>query len=141
MRQFLDFEKPIAVLEGKIEELRHLSSEGDINIADEVGRLQSRITKELTQAYSQLKPWEKVQVARHPDRPKITSIVAELFTDFIPMAGDRNYREDHALITGLARFRDMPVAVIGQKKVIPPKTALSAISVWCAPKDTGKPGD
>lgn len=71
MRQFLDFEKPIAVLEGKIEELRHLSSEGDINIADEVGRLQSRITKELTQAYSQLKPWEKVQVARHPDRPKI----------------------------------------------------------------------
>ena len=116
MRQFLDFEKPIAVLEGKIEELRHLSSEGDINIADEVGRLQSRITKELTQAYSQLKPWEKVQVARHPDRPKITSIVAELFTDFIPMAGDRNYREDHALITGLARFRDMPVAVIGTEK-------------------------
>ena len=94
MRQFLDFEKPIAVLEGKIEELRHLSSEGDINIADEVGRLQSRITKELTLAYSQLKPWEKVQVARHPDRPKITSIVAELFTDFIPIFTQFIYQFD-----------------------------------------------
>ncbi len=75
MRQFLDFEKPIAVLEGKIEELRHLSTEGDINIAEEVGRLQSKITKELTQAYSQLKPWEKVQVARHPDRLKLPALL------------------------------------------------------------------
>jgi len=116
MRQFLDFEKPIAVLEGKIEELRHLSTEGDINIADEVGRLQQKITKELTQAYSRLGPWEKVQVARHPDRPKATTIIAELFTDFIPMAGDRNYREDHALLTGMARFRGRPVAVIATEK-------------------------
>jgi acetyl-CoA carboxylase carboxyl transferase subunit alpha len=116
MRQFLDFEKPIAVLEGKIEELRHLSTEGDINIADEVGRLQQKITKELTQAYARLGPWEKVQVARHPDRPKSATIIAELFTDFIPMAGDRNYREDHALLTGMSRFRGRPVAVIATEK-------------------------
>lgn len=116
MRPFLDFEKPIAVLEGKIEELRHLSTEGDINIAEEVGRLQQRITRELEQAYSRLGPWDKVQVARHPDRPKATTIIHNLIDDFQPLAGDRSYQEDHAIITGLGRFRQTPVAVIGVEK-------------------------
>ena len=75
MRQFLDFEKPIAVLEGKIEELRHMSSDMDINIAEEVGRLQKKLSREIKTAYSNLGPWEKVQVARHPDRPKTIDII------------------------------------------------------------------
>ena len=116
MRQFLDFEKPIAVLEGKIEELRHLSTEGDINIAEEVGHLQAKITAELTAAYAKLGAWEKVQVARHPDRPKASTIIAELFTDFVPLAGDRNFQEDHALLTGIGRLRGRAVALIGTEK-------------------------
>lgn len=116
MRPFLDFEKPIAVLEGKIEELRHLSTEGDINIAEEVGKLQQRITRELEYAYANLGAWEKVQVARHPDRPKATVLINSLISDFLPMAGDRSYHEDHAIITGLGRFRGTPVAVIAVEK-------------------------
>ena len=116
MRPFLDFEKPIAVLEGKIEELRHLSTEGDINIAEEVGKLQQRITRELEYAYANLGAWEKVQVARHPDRPKASLLITSLISDFLPMAGDRSYQEDYAIVTGLGRFRGMPVAVIAVEK-------------------------
>ncbi|XDZ65429.1 acetyl-CoA carboxylase carboxyltransferase subunit alpha [Alphaproteobacteria bacterium LSUCC0684] len=116
MRHFLEFEKPIAVLEGKIEELRHMSSDMDINIAEEVSRLQQKMTREIKSAYANLGPWEKVQVARHPDRPKTVSIIATLFDDFTPLAGDRNYREDHAVIGGLARFRGQSVVVMGTEK-------------------------
>jgi acetyl-CoA carboxylase carboxyl transferase subunit alpha len=116
MRHFLEFEKPIAVLEGKIEELRHMSSDMDINIAEEVSRLQQKMTREIKSAYANLGPWEKVQVARHPDRPKTASIIAGLFDDFTPLAGDRNYREDHAVIGGLARFRGQSVVVMGTEK-------------------------
>ncbi len=116
MRQFLDFEKPIAVLEGKIEELRHMSSDIDINITEEVGRLQKKLKREIKSAYSSLGPWEKVQIARHPDRPKTVDIIARLFKDFTPLAGDRNYAEDHAVIGGLARFRGDAVVVIGTEK-------------------------
>jgi len=116
MRHFLEFEKPIAVLEGKIEELRHMSSDMDINIAEEVSRLQQKMTREIKSAYANLGPWEKVQVARHPDRPKTASIIAGLFNDFTPLAGDRNYREDHAVIGGLARFRGQSVVVMGTEK-------------------------
>ena len=116
MSQFLDFEKPIAILEGKIEELRHMSSDMDINIAEEVGRLQKKLTREIKTAYSRLGPWEKVQVARHPDRPKTGDIIGRLFEDFTPLAGDRNYAEDHAVIGGLARFRGAAVVVMGTEK-------------------------
>jgi acetyl-CoA carboxylase carboxyl transferase subunit alpha len=116
MRHFLEFEKPIAVLEGKIEELRHMSSDMDINIAEEVSRLQQKMTREIKSAYANLGPWEKVQVARHPDRPKTASIIKRLFNDFTPLAGDRNYREDHAVIGGLARFRGQSVVVMGTEK-------------------------
>jgi len=87
MRHFLDFEKPIANLEGKVEELRHMSTDGSINIADEIGKLQTRIERELKQTYEKLGAWEKVQVARHPDRPKIRAIFDRLFDDFTPLAG------------------------------------------------------
>ena len=116
MKQFLDFEKPIASLEGKVEELRHMSTDGSINIADEIGKLQTRIERELKQTYEKLGAWEKVQVARHPDRPKVKAIFDQLFDDFTPLAGDRNFAEDHAVIGGMARFRGQAVMVIGTEK-------------------------
>ena len=116
MRHFLDFEKPIASLEGKVEELRHMSSDGSINIADEIGKLQTRIERELKQTYEKLGAWEKMQVARHPDRPKVTAIFDRLFDDFTPLAGDRNFSEDHAIIGGMARFRGQSVMVMGTEK-------------------------
>jgi acetyl-CoA carboxylase carboxyl transferase subunit alpha len=116
MRHFLDFEKPIASLEGKVEELRHMSSDGSINIADEIGKLQTRIERELKQTYEKLGAWEKVQVARHPDRPKVTAIFDRLFDDFTPLAGDRNFSEDHAIVGGMARFRGQSVMVMGTEK-------------------------
>lgn len=116
MRHFLDFEKPIANLEGKVEELRHMSSDGSINIADEIGKLQTRIERELKQTYEKLGPWEKVQVARHPERPRVSAIFNQLLTDFTPLAGDRNYAEDHAVIGGMARFRGQAVMVMGTEK-------------------------
>ena len=116
MKQFLDFEKPVASLEGKVEELRHMSTDGSINIADEIGKLQTRIERELKQTYDKLGAWEKVQVARHPDRPKVKAIFDQLFDDFTPLAGDRNFAEDHAVIGGMARFRGQAVMVIGTEK-------------------------
>lgn len=116
MRHFLDFEKPVAALEGKIEELRHLGGDSGVNIADEIGKLQTRIEKELEQTYSKLGAWEKVQVARHPDRPKLVQIIDTLFDDFIELSGDRSYAEDYAIIGGMARFRGRPVMVIGTEK-------------------------
>tara|TARA_R110002072_G_scaffold30957_8_gene96028 strand:+ start:675 stop:1646 length:972 start_codon:yes stop_codon:yes gene_type:complete len=113
---FLDFEKPIAELEGKIEELRHLSDDGEISIVDEVERLQSRVDRQLSQTYAKLTPWQKVQVARHPNRPHCLDYVKELITDFTPLAGDRGYAEDNAIIGGLGRFEGRSVVVIGQEK-------------------------
>ena len=116
MRHFLDFEKPIAALEGKIQELRHLTDETDMNIAEEIGKLQTRIEKELSQTYSQLGPWEKVQVARHPERPKLSQIIDQITDEFVPLSGDRNYAEDYAIIGGLAKFRGQDVVIMGTDK-------------------------
>lgn len=116
MRHFLDFEKPIAALEGKIQELRHLTNENDINIAEEIGKLQTRMEKELTQTYQSLGPWEKVQVARHPDRPKLSQIIDQLTDEFVPLAGDRNFAEDYAIIGGLAKFKGRDVVIMGTDK-------------------------
>ena len=116
MRHFLDFEKPIAALEGKIQELRHLTDETDINIAEEIGKLQTRMEKELTQTYQALGAWEKVQVARHPERPKLSQIIEQLTDEFVPLAGDRNFAEDYAIIGGLAKFRGRDVVIMGTDK-------------------------
>jgi acetyl-CoA carboxylase carboxyl transferase subunit alpha len=113
---FLDFERPIAELEGKIEELRHLSDNDDLKIADEVERLQGRIDRLLRQTYSKLTPWQKVQVARHPNRPHCTDYVATLIEAFTPLAGDRTFADDAAIIGGLGRFRGRSVVVLGQEK-------------------------
>jgi acetyl-CoA carboxylase carboxyl transferase subunit alpha len=116
VRAFLDFEKPIAELEGKIEELRHLSDDGEISIVDEVERLQARVDKQLTQTYGKLTAWQKVQVARHPNRPHCLDYVNALITDFTPLAGDRAYAEDHAVIGGMGRLDGRSVVVLGQEK-------------------------
>jgi len=116
MTVFLDFEKAIAELEGKIEELRHLDSTSKIDIVAEITTLQKKVDKLLTQTYSNLSPWQKVKVARHPERPQFFNYLEALFEDFIPLAGDRCFGEDQAIIGGLARFRSNPVMVIGQQK-------------------------
>ena len=115
MPHFLEFEKPVADLEGKIEELRHLSG-GEINIADEVGKLEEKVDRQLRQTYGRLSAWQKVQVARHPGRPKCGEYVSALIEDFVPLAGDRLYSEDAALVAGLGRFRGRSVAVLGHEK-------------------------
>ena len=116
MRHFLDFERPIAELEGKIEELRHLSTENGLNIAEEVGRLAGQADRLLRQTYAKLTPWQKVLVARHPERPHCRDFVAGLVEDFTPLAGDRTFAEDQAVIGGLARFRGRSVVVLGTEK-------------------------
>jgi acetyl-CoA carboxylase carboxyl transferase subunit alpha len=116
MRHFLDFERPIAELESKIEELRHLSTENGLNIAEEVGRLAGQADRLLRQTYAKLTPWQKVLVARHPERPHCGDYLAALVEDFVPLAGDRNFAEDQAVIGGIARFRGRSVVVLGTEK-------------------------
>ncbi len=115
-RQFLDFEKPIAELEGKIEELKHLSNDGTINIAEEVSKLQGKVERQLRATYQKLSPWQKVLVARHPERPHATEVIAELIEEFTPLAGDRAFAEDRAVIGGIGRFRGFSAVVLGTEK-------------------------
>ena len=116
MRHFLEFEKPLAELEGKIEELRHLADGGDLNIADEVERLENKVDRLLKQTYAKLSPWQKVQLARHPERPHGSDYIAGLITEFTPLAGDRSFAEDRAIIGGLGRFRGRAVVVLAHEK-------------------------
>jgi acetyl-CoA carboxylase carboxyl transferase subunit alpha len=113
---FLDFEKPIAELEGKIEELRHLGDSDEMNIAEEINRLQVKVDRLLRTSYGKLTPWQKTQVARHPDRPHFSDYIDRLITDFTPLAGDRAFGEDKAIIGGLGRFHGQSVVVIGHEK-------------------------
>ncbi|WP_117196352.1 acetyl-CoA carboxylase carboxyltransferase subunit alpha [Rhizobium terrae] len=125
MQTYLDFEKPISDLEGKIHELKKLASEDEsIDTSEEIGRLETRVKEATREIYAKLGAWEKTQVARHPQRPHFVDYAAHLFTDFTPLAGDRNFGEDAAIQAGLARFNGMPVAVIGQEKGHDTKTRL-----------------
>ena len=116
IKHFLSFEKQISDLEGKIEELRHLSSGTDINIAEEIGKLQGAVSEELKSTYSQLTPWQKVQVSRHPERPHFQDIVKQLFECYIPLSGDRNFSDDNALTGGTAIFKGKSIIVMGIDK-------------------------
>ncbi len=116
MRHFLDFEKPVAELEGKIEELRRMQEPGGLNIAEEVARLTDKADKQLRATYARLTPWQKTQVARHPERPKALAYIQALITDYMPLAGDRAFAEDAAVVVGLGRFNGRPVMVIGTEK-------------------------
>ncbi len=114
---FLDFEKPVAELEGKIRELRALASgEEGVNISDEVGRLENKLDRMLRDTYQKLSPWQKVQVARHPERPHFIDYIEALIEDFTPLMGDRNFGDDHAIIGGLGRFKGQPVMIMGHEK-------------------------
>lgn len=113
---FLDFEQPIAELEAKIEELRHVSDGGEMNIHNEITRLQKR-SNDLTQAiFASLSAWQISQIARHPLRPYTLDYVNRIFTDFNELHGDRNFADDPAILTGIARFEGEPVALIGHQK-------------------------
>jgi len=116
MSSYLDFEKPIAEIEGKIHELRHLSDGSGVNILEEVSRLQGRVDKVLRQTYSRLSPWQKSLVARHQLRPHFSDYISALIEDFTPLAGDRNYSEDRAIVGGLGRFRGRSLMIIGHEK-------------------------
>ena len=116
IKHFLSFEKQVSDLEGKIEELRHLSSGADINIAEEIGKLQGAVSEELRSTYSKLTACQKVQVARHPERPHFTDILNHLMEDYTPLSGDRNFADDNALTGGTAFFRGRSVVVIGIDK-------------------------
>lgn len=112
----LEFEKPILELEGKITELRNVSGDDSINIAEEITRMQNKADRLLQQTYSKLTPAQKVQVARHQERPHCKDYINALIEDFTPLAGDRAFAEDHALIGGLGRFNGRSCVVMGQEK-------------------------
>lgn len=125
MHNYLDFEKPVADLEGQILELKKLSQEsGSVEMGDEIARLEKRSADALRDLYRKLTPWQKAQIARHPDRPHCLDYVASLFTEFTPLAGDRKFSEDEALQAGFARFRGEAVALIGLEKGADTKSRL-----------------
>ncbi len=125
MNVFLEFERPIAELEGKIEDLRQLGSQDQaVSIDDEIVRLQAKVQQLIDEAYARLTPWQKTLVARHPGRPHFSDYASRLFTDFTPLAGDRLFGEDQAIVAGLGRFRGQSVAVIGHEKGSDTKTRL-----------------
>jgi acetyl-CoA carboxylase carboxyl transferase subunit alpha len=117
MRSYLDFEKPVSDLQGKIQELRSLGEKGEgVAIGDEIAKLEVKAQQALGEIYSKLTPWQKTQVARHPDRPHASDYTAALLEEFTPIAGDRKFGEDAAIMAGLGIFRGRRVAVLGQEK-------------------------
>lgn len=117
MRSYLDFEKPVAELEAKIEELRAMQAEGDaVAVGEEIGRLEAKAAQALDDLYAGLTAWQKTQVARHPQRPHCVDYIAALIADFVPLAGDRKYGDDAAVVGGFGRFRGESVCVIGHEK-------------------------
>src|SRR5260370_20089648 len=115
MRSYLDFEKPIAELESKIDELRALAASGS-DIGDEILRIEDKAAQALSELYASLTPWQKTLVARHPQRPHFTDFVNTLISEFTPMAGDRKFGEDAALMGGFGRFRGEAICVVGPEK-------------------------
>ncbi len=116
MPTFLDFEKPVAELEARIAELRDTASADEPNIAAEIGRLRERADKQLASLYARLTPWQKTQVARHPERPHFKDYLAALVEDFVPLAGDRKFGEDAAIVGGFGRMAGRKVMLIGHEK-------------------------
>src|SRR5437660_7984813 len=115
MRSYLDFEKPVAELESKVDELRALAATGS-DIGDEISRIEEKAAQALSELYANLTPWQKTLVARHPQRPHFTDFINALISEFTPLAGDRKFGEDEALMGGFGRFRGESICVIGQEK-------------------------
>jgi acetyl-CoA carboxylase carboxyl transferase subunit alpha len=115
MRSYLDFEKPVAELDSKVDELRALAA-GGTDITEEVSRIEEKAAQALAELYANLTPWQKTLVARHPQRPHFTDFIDGLITEFTPLAGDRKFGEDEALVGGFGRFRGESICVMGQEK-------------------------
>src|SRR5258707_5690631 len=117
MRSCLDFEKPVAELEAKVEELRALETPGSAAaIGEEIARLEAKAAQALKDIYAELTPWQKTQVARHPERPHCLDYVGTLITDFVALAGDRKFGDDDAIVGGFGRFRGESICIIGHEK-------------------------
>jgi acetyl-CoA carboxylase carboxyl transferase subunit alpha len=117
MRAYLDFEKPVAELEARIEELQKLAAKGDMQaVSEDIVKLEAKARQSLKELYSNLQPWQKTQVARHPERPHLMHYVKGLIEDFTPLAGDRYFGEDEAIVGGFGRFRGMSICLMGQEK-------------------------
>jgi len=127
MISYLEFEKPVAALEARISELRATAAGGDIDIGSEIRRLEAKSAELLHSTYAALTPWQKTQVARHPMRPHFLDYVRLAFDDFLPLAGDRNFGEDQAILGGFATIEGRRVVLIGH-----------TISGWASPRDTAK---
>ena len=122
---YLDFEKPLADIEGKAEELRAMAEkDSSVDVEKEATALDKKAGTLLKDLYGNLDPWRKTQVARHPERPHCSDYIARLFTEYTPLAGDRAFGDDHAVMGGLARFNDMPCVVIGHEKGNDTKTRI-----------------
>jgi acetyl-CoA carboxylase carboxyl transferase subunit alpha len=116
MATFLDFEKPLAELDARVAELRATAQAGSLNIESEIGKLEAKADRMLRETYGRLTPWQKTQVARHPERPHFKDYVAELIEDFLPLAGDRNFAEDQAIVGGLGTLDGRKILLIGHEK-------------------------
>ena len=116
MQTYLDFEKPIAELEARVAELKETASAGELDLDAEIGRLEAKSSKLLRDTYSKLTPWQKAQVARHPERPHFKDYVAGMASDFVPLAGDRSFSDDPAIIGGLATIDKRKVLLMGHEK-------------------------
>jgi acetyl-CoA carboxylase carboxyl transferase subunit alpha len=116
MPTFLDFEKPLAELDARVNELRDTAEAGSLNLASDIERLQAKSERLLRETYARLTPWQKTLVARHPDRPHFKDYVAGLVEDFVPLAGDRNFGEDNAIVGGLGKLQGRKVVLIGHEK-------------------------
>ncbi|NBJ68995.1 MULTISPECIES: acetyl-CoA carboxylase carboxyl transferase subunit alpha [Clostridia] len=116
MKQVLDFEKPIVDLKDKIAELKRFTADSDINLTEEITTLEKRLTVLEDDIYSNLRPWDRVQLARHPERPTTLDYIEQLFTDFIEFHGDRSFGDDAAIVTGIAFYKGKPVTIIGHQR-------------------------
>lgn len=116
MRHFLDFERPVADLESKIDELRGMQQPEGIDIGAEIAQLEEKVEAQIKLVYGKLTPWQKTQVARHPDRPKASAYLAALITDYMPLSGDRAFADDAAVLGGLGRFHGRAVVVLGTER-------------------------
>src|SRR6201746_2396654 len=123
MRSYLDFEKPVAELDAKVEELRALAAGGS-DIGEEISSIEEKAAQALKDVYANLTPWQKTLVARHPQRPHLSDFIDALVTEFTPLAGDRKFGEDEALMGGFGRFRGESICVIGQEKGAPPEPRI-----------------
>ena len=115
-QSYLEFEKPVAALEGQIRELRDVGGSDGVDLVEEITRLEGKVSEQLEKLYKNLDPWQKTQVARHPNRPHCMDYINALVDDFTPLSGDRLFSEDHAVIAGLGRWQGQRVAILGHEK-------------------------